>query len=121
MAVSKTVSLVRAKAGNARRFSMIGCTNSTATCMASQELPPLPMTYSLCPAASASASLRQTSSNAPAFASKNFSFMEALSWHLRRTDSLNCCEEIGDKAGACVDILLGPQSPGGDHVASVVL
>ena len=57
------MSLVSARAGNARRFSMIGCTNSTATCSASQELPPLPMTNNWCPAASASASRLQTSSS----------------------------------------------------------
>src|SRR5580704_18103932 len=89
--------------------------------MASQAHPPLPMTKSLCPVASASASLRQTSSNEPAFASKNFSVMEALSWHLRRTDSLNCREEIGDKTGAGVDTLLGPQRARSHHVASVVV
>ena len=67
---------------------MIGCTNSTATCSASQELPPLPMTNNWCPADSALANRLQTSSRTPAFASKKRSFISALSRHLRRTASL---------------------------------
>ena len=92
--------------------------------MASQELPPLPMTNSWWPDDRAAASREQTCSSTPAFASKNFSFISALSRHLRSTDSRNCAEVNGaavhaarldcDQVAAVV-VVRGAGAFGGHH------
>src|SRR5947209_736371 len=112
MAVRSAVSLVSARAGKARRFSMIGWTNSTATCRASHELPPFPITKSWWPETSDSATRLHTCSSMPALASKNFAFMSALSWHLRRTACLKSLEAMGD---------ILARRPDGDQMTPVVV
>src|SRR5437762_11574961 len=91
IAVRVAVSVVSARAGSARRFSMMGCWNSTATCCASQADPPFPIAQRRPPSPKRRAISRTHASSRPASRSKSAAATRADSAALRRMLSLIRC------------------------------